>query len=194
MPQKYDIKEILKVGDQLFRKNGYTKTGTDEILTTSKFPRSSFYYHFKNKQGFAIKTLQFYSQNNRSYLKNILLEHAENSALERLKQYFFQIVHMSNERAYETCCLVHQFSIEESGVEGPIQEVAKKEFQSWVDIVSQCIRQGQANGEITQEYEAEELAHYLFSLLYGMFTFTRLSRDGNKFIRLMEMGFNLISK
>ncbi len=193
MAKKHDLQHILNIGDQLFRLQGYCKTGTDEILREADFPRSSFYYHFGSKEGFALQTLEYYGSYNRAYLEKLLLNEAIASPLERIRKYFSLMIDYSTQKEFATCCLIHHFSIELGGHPGAIPEKANEQFQSWLKILITCIEEGQSKGEIKETLNANDLAYFLFSLLYGMFTFARLNREKDRFRRIVELGFNMIA-
>ncbi|MEO0468059.1 MAG: TetR/AcrR family transcriptional regulator [Bacteroidota bacterium] len=192
MAKKHDLQAVLKIGDRLFRRQGFHQTGTDEILQEAAFPRSSFYYHFKSKEGFGLKTLAYYGRANRTYLEQILLDELLGSPLERLQQYFMSMVEISHDQAYQNCCLIQRFSMEAAGEPGPIQEAARLQFAAWVDVSNQCVAAAQQAGEIKSDFSPTEVSHFLFSQLYGMFSFARLNRDVDQYRRQIEMALQLI--
>ncbi len=189
MGKRHDLKQMLQVGDKLFRRKSYHETGTEELLKEGNFPRSSFYHHFGNKEGFAEKALGHYSANIREVLKQSLENEEIPSALERLKLYFLGVAQFNHHTRYATACLVQKMSIELGGEDGALVEKAREEFNSWIPHVSDCIALGQRQGEIRDDLDADHLAKYLFSVVYGAYTFTRLSRDGKTFQAMVQTGF-----
>ena len=53
-------KKIIEAAGDLFWKNGYTKTGINEILKATGLPKGSFYFYFKKKSEVAEAVLQYY--------------------------------------------------------------------------------------------------------------------------------------
>ncbi|MGL1887435.1 MAG: TetR/AcrR family transcriptional regulator [Reichenbachiella sp.] len=194
MAKKYDLQEVLKKGVSLFSKKGYNKTGTDDILKEAGFPRSSFYHHFGSKEGFALKTITYYGQNTLAYMEEVYANTEDPSPLSKLKTFFFNIIDFSEARDFEVCCVIHQFSVEEAGASGPLQEESMNQYETWVELTAQYISKAQSGDELTTKYSAEEIAHYLFGQLYGLFTFTRLTRDSKRFKAVMAMAFDLLEK
>ena len=43
-------KKIIEAAGDLFWKNGYTKTGINEILKATGLPKGSFYFYFKKSR------------------------------------------------------------------------------------------------------------------------------------------------
>ena len=52
---------IIETAGELFWKNGYTKTGINEILKATGLPKGSFYFHFKSKAEVARAVVSYYS-------------------------------------------------------------------------------------------------------------------------------------
>ena len=54
--------DIIKVGYELFDKNGYNGTGISDIIAKAGIPKGSFYYYFKNKEEFVLDVINYYSE------------------------------------------------------------------------------------------------------------------------------------
>lgn len=52
--------KIIEAAGDLFWRNGYTKTGINEILKATGLPKGSFYFYFKKKSEVAEAVLQYY--------------------------------------------------------------------------------------------------------------------------------------
>lgn len=192
MRKKHNNNDLLKIGDQLFRENGYHATGTEEILEKGEYPRSSFYYHFKNKEGFGIKTLEFYGENLKNVLTSILRDDQIKSPTERLKKYFFMICAYNELKKYNNCCLVQRFSIETGSNEEVLKKTAYEQFSAWVTVAEECIKEGQKAKEIRDDISTNELSEFLFSMIYGGHTIGRISGKSNELEKKMELAFKLI--
>lgn len=192
MKQKHDRTNILEIGSQLFRKQGYHNTGTEEILEKANYPRSSFYYHFKSKEGFGVATLHHYGQNIKGKLDSILNSPEVESPTARLKQYFFMIAGYAEQTANSSTCLVQRFAIEASAFTGPLQQAAQEEFVGWVAVAEATVREGQHLGEIRTDVGAADVSELLFSMIYGGSTVGRLSHDPKELERKMTLAFQLI--
>lgn len=192
--KKHNNEHILAIGDKLFRSQGYHNTGTEEILQKAEYPRSSFYYHFKNKEGFGVKTIEYYGGNLKDMLSNILTDVDIDSPIERLRQYFFTISKYADFSEYGSCCLIQRFSIEVGEIPGELQKAALKQFMGWVEVASVCVKEAQEKGEIRKDMTIKEVSEFLFSMIYGGFTLARLSRENGDLRRSMDIAFKLIEK
>lgn len=193
MGKKHNIQDLLKTGDLLFRTNGYFNTGTDEILNAANYPRSSFYYHFKSKAGFGVKTLEYYGSNIQKHLHQFIDDAAEKSPSQRLKNYYKMVCTYVQDNKYASCCLVQRFSMDTGEEQNELQEAAYKELKQWMEIAKPCIVLGQEAGELRKDISADEISEFLFSSMYGNFTISRLSREKNNMINKLNLAFKLIS-
>lgn len=192
MNKKHNKEELLAVGDKLFRDNGYHNTGTEEILEKADYPRSSFYHHFKNKEGFGVKTVEFYGQNIKQLLEDIMLDRTIDSPMERLKKYYYMICSYQQSCDFGTCCLVQRMSIDAGDMPGALQKEAHNQFKEWVDVASICVAEGQEKGEIRKDMSVPEISEFLFSTMYGSFTIARLSHDPKEMEKKITMAFKMI--
>ena len=85
--KKHSKETVIKIGEELFRSQGYHNTGTETILQKSDYPRSSFYYHFKNKEGFALQVLDYYGGRVTDFYNNVLTDQSIGSSLQRLEAF-----------------------------------------------------------------------------------------------------------
>ena len=193
MAKRHDIQQVLRIGDELFRRNGYHDTGTEEILEQASFPRSSFYYHFKNKEGFALKVLGYYGTNMQAAMTAAFNDPGEPSPLERLRNFFLAMIRENVKSEFATSCLIQRFSMDMAQVPGPLQEAALLEFEEWLGLIIPVIQEGQEMGEIRQDFPAEDIARKLFGTMFGEFNLSRLSRNGQDFERMLKMTFAMIS-
>ena len=193
MAKRHNIEELLAVGDQLFRKQGYYNTGTDEILKAADYPRSSFYHHFSSKEQFAVRTIEYYGENLATYISSFLDDGRVKSHLQRLRNYFMTIIQHIEDEDLSSMCVVQRFAVETAKEEGPLQRICLREFDKWIDLMEDCLRKAQEQGEVKKDQEPRQLARFIFAIIYGEATLTRLTRDANQFRATLNLAFNLIS-
>jgi TetR/AcrR family transcriptional repressor of nem operon len=103
-----DYENLFKVGILLFGEQGFHNTGAEEILTKADYSRSSFYYHFKSKEDFGVKTLESYGDNVTKFLSGLWSDPEVKSRTNRLKSYFVAVSKKMTERDCCTICLVQR--------------------------------------------------------------------------------------
>lgn len=193
MGQRHDLRRVLKIGEQLFRRQGYYATGVEEILSRTNLPRSSFYYHYKSKEGFGKAALEYYSENILTLMRECFHDPKETSYLQRLKNYFFLIAAYNVKSEFNSCCLFQRMGIEVGSAPNELQAATKKQFAKWFALTNACIQEAQNRGEVRPDIPAEQLTRMVFDLVYGETTLSRIDRTEENFKSSLETFFQLIS-
>ncbi|WP_298537682.1 TetR/AcrR family transcriptional regulator [uncultured Algibacter sp.] len=183
---KHNLNNILQTGTDLFQKKGYTGTGTDEILKSGNYPRSSFYYHFKNKEGFAIKVLERYGENSQHFYSSILLNKQGGNSAERLEKFVSIIADSSENKNFESECLIQKFATECAGINTNLKDTTKVQLDKLLSITSECIQQGQNEGFFHKKATSIDLAKKFQAILYGSFIQARLNNSADIMIQLLN--------
>jgi TetR/AcrR family transcriptional repressor of nem operon len=175
-PLAYDPDAALNAAMQVFWSQGYEATTLQDLLKAMGLSKSSFYQTFGGKKELFLRCISRYrekisqgladllesSDSGRSFIERMLL----NSAAEA-------------RRANETRrgCLLMNTAAECAQKDSDIAERVASGFEGLRVILCRAVRQGQAEGEITQELEAEALASYLISSLGGIKTVVKGGAD-----------------
>ncbi|MCB0630372.1 MAG: TetR/AcrR family transcriptional regulator [Saprospiraceae bacterium] len=192
MNQKHDLEKVLAEGDMLFRQQGYHNTGVEEILNKTEFPRSSFYYHFKSKEGFAVRVLEYYVDGLVALMNSKFNDPSVSSSLQRLKNYFYLIADMNVNSEFNFCCNIQRFSIEEGSAPNLLQRATAKQFQRIFRLTLKCMQAAQKEREVRSDILAEKLTRMLFDIIYGETTLSRADRLPENFRSSLETFFLLI--
>ena len=183
---KHDINTVIETGQELFRTRGYFNTGTEEILEKSGYPRSSFYYHFKSKEGFASQVLESYGEASAAYYREQLLGDANTRPIDRIWNFIQKTIDYAVQCDFKYECLIQKFSIECAGMNENLRSATHRQMNKMLDVLEECIKEGQRPGEIRQDIAAMELAELIQSQLYGSFILGRLARDGEGMKKNMQ--------
>ena len=175
---RHDINKVIGVGQELFQTQGYFNTGTEEILEKSDYPRSSFYYHFKSKEGFASRVLEQYGDSAAEYYNSLLFDDSDRGPMERLEGLTETMANTAIEREFKTECLVQKLSIECAGFNDVLRLSTYRQLTKILTVLDACIKEGQQQKEIRQDLDSMEMAGMLQSQLYGAFILGRLTLDG----------------
>lgn len=174
---RHDINRVIQVGQELFQSQGYFNTGTEEILEKSNYPRSSFYYHFKSKEGFASRVLEQYGDGAAEFYRSHLLEGSEGAASEKLEKFADMMTDMALEKEFRSECLVQKLSIECAGFNEVLRISTERQLNKILTVLSTCISEGQSQGEIRQDIDSMEMAEMVQAQLFGSFVIGRLTRN-----------------
>ena len=91
---------------------------------------------------------------------------------------------------FKSECLIQKFSIECAGMNENLRIATQRQSNKMLNVLEECVNEGQRPGEIRQDLPARELAELIQSQLYGSFILGRLARDGegmkNNMQRVMD--------
>lgn len=177
--KKHNKERVIQIGEELFKTRGYHNTGTEDILKKSEYPRSSFYYTFKSKEGFAIEVLENYGTNASQFYQSILANEKIGTAMTRLVFLANKIEETASLKNFKSECLVQKFSVECAAINNDLREATEKQLDKILNVIEKCILDGQANQEIRKDIKAMKLAEFYHAQIYGGFILARLKDNGN---------------
>ena len=193
MNQKYSKQEILLKGIYLLRRQGYHNTGIKEILNECGIPKGSFYNFFKSKEDFGIQCLVLYGQS----MLRLIQQHTQDEELdplERLQAYFELSIATNEEEDMQFGCLVMNSATELAGYNDAFAEINRQIFSVWLTELADCIQQGQDLGEIREDYQAIELAEYLYTSIFGAYANGKMKRSTQPLKLMLDAGMAFVSQ
>ena len=192
MRKKYDVDDILSIGEELMRTQGYNNTGINDILKQSGIPKGSFYNFFESKEAFGKRILEHYGDRMQEVMNGVLGDKSI-SPLTRLKHFYQMMIQKNILEEYKNGCLVNNISTEVGGLSDALAKTANIQFNKWTKSLAKCIAEGQDKGEITTHYSAEEMAHYLHGSFHGALSRAKASRSDAAMALFFQMSFDFIS-
>lgn len=175
--KKHNKEDVIKVGLKLFQTNGYFNTGTEDILKESDYPRSSFYYNFKSKEGFAENVIEYYGKKSEDFYNAILEEQKVKSPLERFGLFFSTVTDLAEKSQFKSECLIQKMAVECAGTNDVLRNVTCTQLQKMLGVFKSCIEEGQNKMEIRTDLESMDMAKFIHAQLYGGFLLSRLHND-----------------
>jgi TetR/AcrR family transcriptional regulator, transcriptional repressor for nem operon len=172
LPRRNTRHAVLEAGMKLFIERGFNACSVQDITAAAGVPKGSFYNHFKSKQALAAEILTAYGKGttDRSILSN-----PEVPALARLKKHFAAL----NEY-FSRCrdgCLVGKFMAEVSDDTPQIRERLRSVLNLWGEQISSAIAQGQQEGSLRKDLDADDLAAFLIDSYEGAILRTRIEKS-----------------
>lgn len=192
MYKKHNKEDILAKGEVLLRTQGYNKTGINEILKVSGIPKGSFYNFFESKEDFGLQVLEHYSNGIVEFIERMLKKRSQ-TPLERLKAFYSDLLDTNKAEDCANGCLLVNMSAEMGGLSQNFAKATQKHYQEWLDIIAECIEEGQAKGEINRNYEPMELADYIHSNFSGALVMMKSQRSIKPLERFYNMTFKFLS-
>jgi len=193
MGYKHNIEDVLDKGMNLFRTQGYHNVGINQILKECAIPKGSFYNFFKTKEDFAEQIVNRYGESSRNLIRSFL-EEKNLTPIERLRSFYAMIVNSNANENFAGGCLINTLSNEVGRNIDRIGKVADENFMTWVDIIADCIAEGQELGEIRDDFTAVDLAEHLHAGTYGAMARSKVTRNREYFDKWFAMSFAFIRK
>jgi len=181
-------KAIFEAGTKLFIERGFSACSVQDITEAAGVPKGSFYNHFKSKEAFAAEIVLEYGRGStdRSVLTNRGVP-----ALLRLKRHFAAL-----NDYFSRCtegCLVGKFMAEVSSETPRIREALLRVLKGWGEEISSAIAEGQEQGSIRKDLNAEDLAAFLIDSYEGAILRTRVEKSPRALKHFVKVVFSSIT-
>lgn len=131
--QKIESKErILNVASRLFKKNGYTATGIDQIMEEAGLTAGAFYAHFKSKKDLFEQSME----HSMIYSRQLLLKGTENlKGEEKVKAIMKKYVSFLHRDLVEKGCALPALSSELYRASKKNNLLVAKYVSSWTVLI-----------------------------------------------------------
>jgi TetR/AcrR family transcriptional repressor of nem operon len=158
-PKLSTREKIVSAAADRFHARGYSACGVQEIVDAAGVPKGSFYNYFKAKELLAVEVLGTYWEG-----VNIdMLADKSVEPVERIRRHFEHIASLYAGFGYERGCLIGKFIQELSETTPRIRQDVVGEVVRWVGLLASAIREGQADGSIAPELDADKLARFVIN-------------------------------
>ena len=173
---KHTRKDVLDAGEKVLRSQGYGETSLADIIATSGIPKGSFYNYFSSKDAFVSEVMDLYSQRLGRFIDNYL-DDKNYTPYNRLENMYRSLIDINNAESYSKGCLVGNMMNEVAGRSERMAEDSLKQYNEWIDKITDCISEGQAQGEIIKDVEARDLANYIHGGFFGALSLMKSFRS-----------------
>ena len=159
MPKPSTRERIVSAAVDRFHALGYSACGVQEIVDAAGVPKGSFYNYFKAKELLAVEVLGTYWEG----VRIDMLADKSAAPLERIRGHFEHIASLYAGFGYERGCLIGKFVQELSETTPRIRQDVVGEVIRWIGLLASTIREGQADGSIARELDADKIARFLIN-------------------------------
>lgn len=153
---------LLDAGLRVLWKTGYAGAGVRDIVADAGARPGSFTNHFASKEAFAEEVLERYFDHLRGLIAEALAERGLSPA-GRLRRYLDVITDKAAARGFEQGCLIGDMSLETTAHSERLRLKLAAIDAEWRELFAACIAEGQATGDISRDFTADELADFLIS-------------------------------
>lgn len=156
--------ELLSAGLDTLLTKGYHGTGIKEVLDKLGVPKGSFYHYFKSKEAFAAEVVHFYARELNERILGVMAG-SKKTGLIAIKHAFMLMV---EEYRSGTCgCILGALASEISETSETCRLAILKEVENWNSMLAVLVTQGQKEGVIRTDLDAELLAKMLWNCWEG---------------------------
>lgn len=169
---------ILEAAEEIMLQKSFHSVGLNEILTSVRVPKGSFYHYFKSKEQFGVELLRHYVADATAFKRRTLLssEVSENP-LERLLAMFDMYIARLLENGGQCGCLVVKLSSEVATFSDEMRAVLADGMREWSGVLAQLIVEGQKKKVIRKGLQPATTAAMLQDLWMGASQRAQLERS-----------------
>ncbi|WP_292010894.1 TetR/AcrR family transcriptional regulator [Chryseobacterium sp.] len=167
---------IIEKTASLFNCKGYASTSISDITEATGLTKGSIYGNFENKEEVA---LEVYKHNAALVSKHMMCSFGAqySTCLDKLRA-MVDFYKENWDIVYSTGgCPLMNAATEADDTFPTLRTQVKKSFEEWADKTAEVIREGQLNGEIRQEYDAEEYSYLFIMLIEGGLLLSKTSGE-----------------
>lgn len=172
---------ILETAAPIFNTKGVAGTTIDDVLSASGLAKGCLYNHFENKEMLALETVDFLLKSIREHSRSVLDK--ETTAKGKLFAYLDMRADTRN-RLFDGGCPILNFGIEADDTNTAIKQKVKKIIISSLKMLQDIVEKGIADKEFSKDFNGEEFAVKVFSLVEGNILVGRVL-DSNKPMQMM---------
>jgi TetR/AcrR family transcriptional regulator, transcriptional repressor for nem operon len=187
---RVSVKEqIVQAGLKILLDKGFNGVGVQEITDAAGVPKGSFYNHFESKEALGAEIVERYGME--STRRKVLLDRSL-PALKRLRGHFEGLNELFVKSRFERGCLLGNFSAELCNQSAVIRQRLAELYERWSRDIELAIQDGQAEGTISHEKNAADIAAFLLDAYEGALLRARVERSRAPFDRFMQLAFERI--
>jgi TetR/AcrR family transcriptional repressor of nem operon len=193
MPKPSLKDAILDAGLKAMFRTGYNGTSVRDVTAAANAPQGSFTNHFRSKEAFASEVLERYFANTRGLVAEAL-DDTSLTPRARLKRYLDIITGRLESDGFSRGCLIGDLSLEASGSSEVLRTRLAAIFAEWRAPFAACIAKAQKSGEISSDFEPEELAEFLLASWQGAILRMKVERSPAPLERFKKIAFHTVFK
>ncbi|MDX8444323.1 TetR/AcrR family transcriptional regulator [Mesorhizobium captivum] len=182
---------LLEAGFQTIWNSGYSAAGVRDIVAAAGARPGSFTNHFASKEEFAGEVLERYFAYVGGLVEKALAQDGTPPA-GRLRRYLDVITSKLEAHDWARGCMIGNLSLETAVHSEPLRRRLVDIFERWRQPFAACIAEGQAAGEITNAFDAEDLADFLLSSWQGAMLRMKVERNPEPLERFKKIIFGTV--
>jgi AcrR family transcriptional regulator len=165
-PREFDPSEALDQAMRAFWRQGFASTSFEDLIKASKVNKQSLYCAFGDKRALFLKALGLYRHQVLTQIRTLLDQGG--SPIEGVKRVMHFATLPAVEKSCPPGCLLANTALELGDKDRDAAREAKALFDGMEKLLSEAIKKGQKQGEITTRFSSSVLAQNLVNALNGI--------------------------
>ncbi|WP_199609505.1 TetR/AcrR family transcriptional regulator [Flocculibacter collagenilyticus] len=151
---------LIEVGAHLFHLQGYSSTGLQQILKEAGVAKGSFYFHFNDKEAFALAIIDYFA----GVFKQRVAQHLLNpelSAEQKLDAFNHYTVTAFTEMNFKAGCPIGNFCQELADSSESVAIKVGASLNGMARCFAGVIEQGKQENVFSNDLDAEDCANFI---------------------------------
>ncbi|HEY8956564.1 TetR/AcrR family transcriptional regulator [Chitinophaga sp.] len=189
-PKIFDDQEVLNKAADVFWRQGYEATSTEDLLEAMGIGKGSFYLAFKGgKKELYEKALGQRSDQAVAQFRKEL--DAADDPVEYIREFFRRIAH-STRAKHQNGCIFGNAVAELSNIENPMMKRAATHLQGLEALFLDALQRGKKQGVLHSKLEPAVLARLLLNNWNGLGITRRIYPDNEALSELIETQLKIL--
>lgn len=177
---------LLQIAAEVFAERGYAETTMAQLIERSGLTKGAFYFHFSSKEQLALAVIE---EKQRQWIDSVVQAiSAEPRAFDRLRAVAMALVKVHRD---PSAFSVSRLTRDLARVDG-VSDVVRDHMRTWIGLVAGLIRQAQADGDLPESVDADDLAAVLVATTDGLKDLGALIDRPNRARRAYERRMNTL--
>ncbi|ALM53450.1 TetR/AcrR family transcriptional regulator [Halomonas huangheensis] len=167
---------LIQVGKTIISEQGYNATGINAVLKDAGVPKGSFYHYFASKEAFGLAVIEAFAEESDQQM-SAMLKDPSRPAVERLCAWLNTSRTDMQRCDHSRGCLIGNLGQEMSSRSDALRDALARIFQRWEGYLADCLKDGQAEGSIRHDLDAEALAAFAMAGWQGALLRAKTVKD-----------------
>lgn len=174
---QFAVREALvRTGVEILTEKGFAAVGIDEVLRRVGVPKGSFYHYFASKEAFGTEVIAAYAAYFARKLDRWLLA-ADRAPLDRIRDFVADVRAGMLRHDCRRGCLIGNLGQEIGALPEGYRAQLGDVFADWQARLARCLREAQAQGELSADADAGQLAAFFWIGWEGAVLRAKLERS-----------------
>ena len=173
--ETFEREEAIRNAMEVFWEKGYNGTSIQDLVDATGLNRSSIYNSFGSKQELYKLSLEFYEGENNKMFQKLLLK--SSTSLEAIRKILESSIPAILEDEEGKGCFIMNCKSELGSSDETLRQWLVNNQDRSVSLFTELVRDGQENGLINQDQDADKYAYDLFNTFQGLRMTGMLTQD-----------------